>query len=441
MRRTLPGIIAPLALIAATTSLACDRAETTAPEPAALAADVAATSPSSCGPGQRGRLIGFEKVASRATPADVQAYFDEWIAFYQDFYRFPAVPVTFDHGFDSYRVTYCTVDAALPGQATGRPTAATGMLSVPLAPGPLSTVVYLHGTSVSFYDAVSNPDIAGAFNPGGESFDGPPSNAIFAGAGFIYVGPDYLGLGGSAVPRHRYFHAATEASSAVDLLAAAREVLATLQVQQTDELFTFGFSQGGHSALALHRELEAASVRVTGTATVGGVFDVEQWFLSSLANKTTRTLPLYLSYILLAYDDVYGVLGNPSDVFKRPYDSRVEDLFDMQHFFDDVVAGLAPNGRALIEPHFYGRILASPQEPLRVRLRENAVDRWTPLASVRVYHSPDDEEVPFEDALVSVDRLRGMGGDVTVETLPGFDHVNSWIQAMPRAVAWFRSLE
>ena len=128
--------------------------------------------------------------------------------------------------------------------------------------------------------------------------------------------PDYLGLGDSTVPRHRYFHAATEASSAVDLLAASRGVLASLHVQQNDKLFTFGFSQGGHSALALHRELQEAHVDVTGTATVGGVFDVEQWFLASLANETTATLPLYVSYILLAYDDVYDVYG--ADVGRLP---------------------------------------------------------------------------------------------------------------------------
>ena len=135
------------------------------------------------------------------------------------------------------------------------------MVSVPRKTGPLSTVAYLHGTSVSFYDAVSNPNIFGEFNENGESFDGPPSNSVFAGAGFIYVGPDYLGLGDSMVPRHRYFHAATEASSAVDLLVASRRVLASLHVQQNDKLFTFGFSQGGHAALALHRELEDAQRR------------------------------------------------------------------------------------------------------------------------------------------------------------------------------------
>ena len=68
----------------------------------------------SCGPWDRGRLIQHEQVASYATAASVRAYFDEWIAFYQDFYGFPAaLPATFSYGFDSYKVTYCTVDAVL----------------------------------------------------------------------------------------------------------------------------------------------------------------------------------------------------------------------------------------------------------------------------------------------------------------------------------------
>jgi hypothetical protein len=58
-----------------------------------------------------------------------------------------------------------------------------------------------------------------------------------------------------------------------------------------------------------------------------------------------------------------------------------------------------------------------------------------------VYHSHEDEEVLYEDAILTVARLRGRGADVMVEPIPGFDHVNSWIQAMPRAATWFRSLD
>ena len=104
--------------------------------------------------------------------------------------------------------------------------------------------------------------------------------------------------------------------------------------------------------------------------------------------------------------------------------------------------GCRRTARALLTSLYYAHVTADPRDPLRVRLRQNAVDQWRPRAPVRVYHSPNDEEAPYADALVSVARLRSRGADVTVRPLTGgFDHVNSWIQAMPRAVAWFRSLD
>ena len=311
---------------------------------------------------------------------------------------------------------------------------------MPRRSGRLSTLAYLHGTSVSFYDAPSNPDVFGAFEARGESFDGPPASAVSAGAGFIFVAPDYPGLGDSTVPRHRYFNAQSEARSAADLLVASRVVLHRMRVKQSKDLFTFGFSQGGHSALALQRLLERRHGDVTATATVGGVFDVERWFLSMLDDESTVTLPLYVSYLLLAYDDMYDVYGQPSDVFQEPYADTVPSLFDMQHFFDDVLAGLPPTSQELLRQSYVDAVRRNPADPMRIGLRQNAVDRWRPDAPIRVYHSPTDEEVPYQDALVSIDRLRRCGGDVTLETVSG-DHVNSWIQALPRAAAYFASLD
>jgi pimeloyl-ACP methyl ester carboxylesterase len=395
-----------------------------------------------CRQSNRGRLLDYELVASYPTADSAKAYFNEWLAFYQDFYQFPTnIPSNFRYGFDSYKVTYCTVDARIAGQVVARPVVATGMVSIPRRAGPLPAVVYLHGTSVSFYDAVSNPNIYGEFNENGESFDGPPSNSTFSSAGFIYIAPDYIGLGDSEVPRHRYFYAETEASSAVDLLAASRNVFRKLGVKRNDKLFLFGFSQGGHAALALHRNLQNDGVKVSATASVGGVFDVEQWFLGMLRNDTTATLPLYTSYLLLAYDDVYDVYRKTSDVFRQPYAMTVAGLFDMQHYFDDVVGGLTQNVRELLKPEFYANVSINPWHPLRVRLRQNAVDRWHPKAPLHIYHSVDDEEVPYADAQKSVARLKGNKTNIELEPLAGFDHVNSWIQAMPRAANWYGSLD
>ena len=54
-----------------------------------LLAQSIANGQSSCRSGDRGRLLDAERVASHPTAASVRDYFDEWVAFYQDFYQFP----------------------------------------------------------------------------------------------------------------------------------------------------------------------------------------------------------------------------------------------------------------------------------------------------------------------------------------------------------------
>jgi len=85
-------------------------------------------------------------------------------------------------------------------------------------------------------------------------------------------------------------------------------------------------------------------------------------------------------------------------------------------------------------------VTTNPREPLRVRLRQNAVDNWRPKAPLIVYQSTEDEEAPYADALDAVAHLRHAGADVTVQTLHDFDHINTLVQILPRAVTWFRSL-
>ena len=83
------------------------------------------------------------------------AYFDSWLDFYQDFYNFPSeLGVDIDFGFDTYKVTYCTIDARLPGQRRAAPTIATGNVSVPRRSGPMSVVAYLHGIGLVLRRAV-----------------------------------------------------------------------------------------------------------------------------------------------------------------------------------------------------------------------------------------------------------------------------------------------
>ena len=69
----------------------------------------------------------------------------------------------------------------------------------------------------------------------------------------------------------------------------------------------------------------------------------------------------------------------------------------------DVLAGLPPTSRELLRASYFREVSSNPGDPLRVRMRENAVDRWRPDAPIHVYHSPDDEEAPLRGGA----RVRG----------------------------------
>ena len=56
---------------------------------ATASADAAGPAIRQCERGDGGRLIRYEKVGSYPTAQDASAHFEEWIAFYQDFYQFP----------------------------------------------------------------------------------------------------------------------------------------------------------------------------------------------------------------------------------------------------------------------------------------------------------------------------------------------------------------
>ena len=392
---------------------------------------------SACGQNDSGQLVSYELVASY-TKAQLQAYFDEYVQINTEFgFITVPIPADIDYGADTYKITYCTLDADLANEPGGRRiTAATGNLTVPRKSGPLQVVLYTHGTSVSYYDAPSNPSTL-------DSFDGPAATSIYAGGGFVLVAPDYIGLGGSTLVPHRYLHAQTEASSTVDMWRASKKAMNLLSVNRGSKLFLMGFSAGGHATFAALRQLQSEGVNVTAVGATGSVLDPEAFFRYALGVTEQGTyFPLYGTYPIVAYDKIYGIYASTAAAFRPAYAPIVNDLFNMQVFFDDVNASLGPTMKLTLKPAFYSDLKTNPHSEMRVRLRQNAVDEWhiDPGTPIREYHSRDDAEVAYDDTVASIDKLRARGANIMVKDAPaGYSHYDTWYQAMPKTVTWFRS--
>jgi len=377
-----------------------------------------------CGANSRGQLLSVGTL-HHYSKSSLKKHYDDWVDLYASLgYIEDTVDPGVVNGADTFVVDYCTVDF------NGTPIVASGLMGIPSGFNRVPTVMYSHGTAVTRIDTPSNSDI-------NDTFDGPTGLAVFAGHGFIYLAPDLTGFWDSTAPRHRYFHADTEAKSTLDMYTAANHFL-LYQLRANGTLFNYGYSQGGHTALAFAGQAEAAGVTIKATSIGGAVVNVEDWYDFLLGVEDDSYLNVYPTYLLVAYDDVYGdVFGNLSDTFQAPFNSSILTTFDMNHTYDQVIAALPGSQAELLTPTFYAS-LQDTNAPMRVHLRENSLESTCLDGPIQWYHMIDDNEVPYSDAVNESAVLSGCN-DVDFIPWNDTDHLNTWHQTMPLARDYFAS--
>ncbi|MFF4252247.1 alpha/beta hydrolase family protein [Streptomyces sp. NPDC001663] len=332
------------------------------------------------------------------------------------------------YGVRAYRLTYRTVDPH------GKPTTATGLLTLPKGgPRHLDLVSDTHGTMVTRSYAPS----------ASEDFGRIPSY-LNASAGRAVAAPDYLGLG-SGPGLHPYMDTASSVTASVDMLRAARTAADRLGRPLNGDVYATGFSQGGQVAMALGRALEGGAdghFRLKALAPVSGPYDLEGQEVPALYDGRVNDISgvLYISYWLVAQNRLHPIYKDPSEVFRAPYASRVENLFDGSHDEEEVVKGLAPDVKNLLTPSFYER-LRHPSGPLldAMRAADHTCD-WKPDVPVRLYAGDDDTDVPIGNTRTCARTLAGQGARVRVVDQGAVDHFGSFAVSAPQVVRFFDGL-
>jgi len=192
-----------------------------------------------------------------------------------------------------YRVTYTTLNLE------GVTDTVSGLIIVPdNASKVYPRLLYQHGTSGNKQDVPSVNVLQG-----GEGHIG----WLFAGLGYVSLMPDYLGLGVSDDVFHPYVHAASEASVAIDMLRALPAFEAQYQIHTNEQLFLTGYSQGGHAAMALHREIETnlpGEFTVTAAAPMSGPYSIGDVMRSLILSNDVYYYPAYIPNTALSYQTV-----------------------------------------------------------------------------------------------------------------------------------------
>ena len=332
--------------------------------------------------------------------------------------------ISVSRGIRLYRVEYWTPDPQ------GKPTVASGLVALPKK-GPLRAAVsYQHGTTTNRHLTPSAPTLQ----------EGVLGSTVFAGAGYLFAAPDYIGLGTSREP-HPYLHAATAASSTIDLLKAAKTLAEFLGFSCPPDVYLTGFSQGGHATMAAHRALESMEsppFRVNASACVAGPYNLAGITFPIAIEGKSGADSLYIAWTMYAYSAIYGQPLN--SVLASPYAEKAPTLFDGEQEGDAIVAALPTKPREMLTPEFLDAFDNKKPHWFLEALEENEVFRWTPKAPVRMYYGDLDVDVPPQEAKAAEAEFQKRGADAKAISVGPYEHDLSILHAVPKIRAWFDEL-
>lgn len=339
-------------------------------------------------------------------------------------------PGTVRHGVDTWRLVYRTIDP------WGRPTIASGLLVLPRNQARrLRTVSFTHGTELFKGDA---PSVA-------QDVWGSAPAIIYASAGFAAVAPDYLGLG-VGPGTHPWMDLPSETTASLDMLRAARGLVAGTGRQLGREVLVTGFSQGASAAMGLARALQAGAdrwFRLAAVAPISGAYDFRDVQLPAILDGQLppKVAVIYASLLLVAWNRLHHLYDSPAEVFQAPYDSTIEQLFDNQHTGQQVVIGTPDDISQLLTPHGF-EVLRNPTGQLAAALRvaDGVCTDWTPRTPIRLYLATADEQAPNANTYHCQAALRSHGVQAPIVNVGDVDHLDSNRLGTAATVRWFLRL-
>ena len=232
--------------------------------------------------------------------------------------------------------------------------------------------------------------------------------AFYAAQGFIVVMPNYLGYDGS-LDWHPFLNARSQATDMIDALRASKSALASAGgTTASAALLVSGYSEGGHVAMATHREIQenyASEFTVTASAPMSGPYNMVGTGDAVFVANTPLVGSLVFGPLLLtSYQRSYGnIYGAPSDAYQSPYDRTAPGIFpNVLPVADLMAAGQLPADPTLTLKLFgTGGLItdsfkaAYPTSNFRTALQENTLLGWTPTRPMAMCGGAQDPTIYY----------------------------------------------
>ena len=279
----------------------------------------------------------------------------------------------------------------------GTPLELSGKLVVP-ASGPVKNMIL-----------VSHYTIGANFECPSETF---PMEALFAEKGYAVVIADYIGFGITANRIHPYMHISSTARSVVDMALAVKPYLEHIgRKPESDEVYLFGYSQGGSTTLAVMNLLQnsySQELPIKKVYAGGGPYDLAATFDISMEMGVTG-IPCAIPMIVQGVNEGEKLGLDMKDFFKPRLLEHYDEWINSKHYTVKQI-NLSIESKDLHDIMTdEGRDKTSRQTArLYKALLDNSTLRFHPYSPIYLFHSREDQTVPFVNALRAEEAFTGM---------------------------------
>ena len=222
--------------------------------------------------------------------------------------------------------------------------------------------------------------------------------------GYALIIPDYIGYGVTADKVHPYLVMEITARNVLDMYYAVVPFLEKAGCSpEHDDIYLMGYSQGGATTMAIQHEIEHHDkpIKIRRVFAGGGPYDIKYTYDQFVENNWT-SYPCAVPIMMQGM-----VVGNKLDLdmstmmASNIYENLDEWVNSKFYTADQINALIGTKVTSdLLTPVGMDRTSKEVSE-LYKAMTENSIltYSWTPKAPVFLFHSMDDDVVPFENAM------------------------------------------
>ncbi len=261
--------------------------------------------------------------------------------------------------------------------------------------------------------------------------------ALLAAKGYVVLMPDYLGFGITKDSIHPYLSAAMTSQASVDMLNASIGYLYDRDIHVVSpQLILCGYSQGAAASLATQRLIETSYPEYTirhNYVGAGPYSPADTYDYCVRMNKTSIpcAIPMLLQGMLVSEHLDYSV----EDMLLPPLRDHYQEWINSKEYnmyqINDSIGSKYIN--QIISPLALDKTLY-PTNTFYAALQRNKIDNWTPVADIYMFHSTEDDMVPFVNSEIMQQFFDSLGVEnVVYDFMPYGVH-------MKAALVFFRNL-